>query len=350
MINDIGIEEWRKAVLSANSNIQQVVKNLNDVAIQITLIADDNGVLIGTVSDGDIRRGLLKGLHMNSSIESIINKNPFVVPETFDRKLVPELMQVNKIKQIPVVDSTERLVGLYLWDQVAIPANRKNLMIIMAGGKGTRLRPHTENCPKPMLKVDGKPMLQHIIERAKTEGFSEFLISVHYLHHIIEDYFGAGEKFGVKIGYLREESPLGTAGALSLLILSSEQPFVVTNGDVITDIRYGEVLDFHNRYQAIATMAVSLFEWKHPFGVVQMNGVDITGFEEKPVLRSHINAGVYVLSPKALKELDDGMFCDMPSLFKKLQTKNMPIVAYPMHEPWLDVGRPEDLKKAILDK
>jgi NDP-sugar pyrophosphorylase family protein len=197
-----------------------------------------------------------------------------------------------------------------------------------------------------MLPVAGKPMLEHIIERAKEEGFTRFVISIHYLGQMIEDYFEAGERLGVAIEYLKETTPLGTAGALGLLSPHPELPFVVTNGDVLSDIKYGELLDFHSRHMAVATMAVRLHEWQHPFGVVQTKGVDIIGFEEKPIARTHINAGIYALSPEALNQMKNNNHCDMPSLFDQLQTAGKRIVAYPMHEPWLDVGKPDDLNKA----
>jgi NDP-sugar pyrophosphorylase family protein len=219
-------------------------------------------------------------------------------------------------------------------------------MVIMAGGMGTRLRPHTENCPKPLLSVAGKPMLEHIIDRAKQEGFNRFVLATHYLGYMIEDHFGDGERFDVQISYLREDAPLGTAGALSLLNPLPDAPLVVTNGDVITDIRYGELLDFHVRHAASATMAVRVHEWQHPFGVVQMQGVEIVGFEEKPIARSHINAGVYAIDPAALSVLTSNAQCDMPTLFERLQAKAERTVAYPMHEPWLDVGRLDDLNLA----
>ncbi len=216
----------------------------------------------------------------------------------------------------------------------------------MAGGKGVRLRPITESCPKPLVSVGGKPMLEHIIERAKREGFTDFVLAVHYLGYMIEEHFGNGSRFGVRIEYLREEDPLGTAGALSLLEPRPNEPFVVTNGDVVTDIRYGELLDFHLDHDASATMAVRSYEWQHPFGVVQTSGVDITGITEKPIFKSYINAGVYVLSPCALDALEKRTPCDMPTLFERLQSRLRRTVVYPMHEPWLDVGRPDDLEKA----
>lgn len=334
---------WRKAILPVEATIEQAIRNLDQVAIRIILVVNPAGKLQGTISDGDIRRGLLKGLDLSSPIESIIHRNAFVVTPEMESEMVRQLMTANKIHQIPVVDEHHHVVGLHLWDEMTTPSVRPNLMVIMAGGMGVRLRPHTETCPKPMLPVAGRPMLEHIIDRAKLEGFSHFVLAIHYLGKMIEDHFGQGDKLGVKIDYLREKSPLGTAGALGLLNPIPDASFVVTNGDLVTDIRYGELIDFHIRHAAIATMAVRVHEWQHPFGVVQTQGVEIVGFEEKPVARSHINAGVYALSPEALKGLKAGDHCDMPTLFRRLQADAKRTVAYPMHEPWLDVGQPGDL-------
>lgn len=340
-------EIWCQAILPVNVTMQQAICSLDRVAIKIVLVVNEVGGLEGTISDGDIRRGLLKGLDLNSPITSVIHRNALVVPPEMGRDMVMQLMVANKIQQIPVVDEHRRVVGLHLWDEITTPIVRSNLMVIMAGGMGTRLRPHTENCPKPLLPVAGKPMLEHIIERAKLEGFSHFVLAIHYLGHMIEDYFGNGERLGVRVDYLRERSPLGTAGALGLLNPRPEVPFVVTNGDVITDIHYGELLDFHIRHEAAATMAVRVHEWQHPFGVVQTQGVEIVGFEEKPIARSHINAGVYALAPEALSTLSADVHCDMPTLFEHLQANARRTVAYPMHEPWLDVGRPDDYMSIV---
>lgn len=342
-------ERWCQAILPPHATIEQAIRNLDQVAIKIVLVVNKRAELEGTISDGDIRRGLLKGLDLNSPIASVVHRNALVVPPEMGRDVVMQLMVANKIQQIPVVNEQRQVVGLHLWDEITTPPVRANLMVIMAGGMGTRLRPHTENCPKPLLPVAGKPMLEHIIERAKLEGFSHFVLALHYLGHMIEDHFGDGERLQVRIDYLREQSPLGTAGALGLLNPRPDAPFVVTNGDVLTDIHYGELLDFHVRHDAAATMAVRVHEWQHPFGVVQTQGINIVGFEEKPVARSHINAGVYALDPDALSVLSEDAHCDMPTLFERLQAKTKRTVAYPMHEPWLDVGRPDDLSRAIAE-
>jgi NDP-sugar pyrophosphorylase family protein len=314
--------------------------------MQMAIVVNEEGRLVGTLTDGDIRRGLLRGLELASPVSGIIHHDPIVVPPRLDRDTVLQLMQANKIHQLPVIDENRFVVGLHLWDELLAPSIRPNAMVIMAGGRGQRLMPHTENCPKPMLPVAGKPMLEHIIARAAAEGFHRFVLSVNYLGYVIEEYFGDGRAWNVDVEYLREEQPLGTAGALGLLDPLPSAPFVVTNGDVLSDIRYGEVLDFHVRQGAAATMAVRLYEWQHPFGVVQTSGVDIVGFEEKPVHRTQINAGIYVLNPQVVALLRPATPLDMPSLFERLQNEGQRTVAFPMHEPWLDVGRPGDLALA----
>jgi dTDP-glucose pyrophosphorylase len=347
MAGNLKQSHWTKSIMSAGGTIQDIIYNLDAVGLQIVLVTGRDNVLVGTISDGDIRRGLLKGLTLDSSADSIIHRKPLVVPKTVDRDLVLQLMAANGVRQIPIVDRENRLVGLHLWDQIATSVpERNNQVVIFAGGKGSRLRPATDNCPKPMLKVGGKPMLERVIERAKSEGFFNFTLVIHYLGHMIEDYFGSGEDLGVRIEYLREDSPLGTAGGLSLFDPKPEKPIIVSNADIFTGMRYAELLDFHNRHDTVATMAVRQHEWAHPFGVVRMRGIEIVGFEEKPVSKTYINAGVYALSPKALNFLEKGKACDMPSLFERLQLSHLRTVAYPMYEPWLDVGRPDDLTKA----
>lgn len=326
--------------------MQAAIESLDLSGLQIAIVTDDDERLLGTVTDGDIRRGLLRGLDLASPIDQIMHPDPLVVPPQLGVDAVLQLMQANKIHQLPVVDDGRRVVGLHVWDLLQTPEARPNMMVIMAGGKGTRLRPHTESCPKPLLQVGGKPLMEHIIERARSEGFERFMLAIHYLGHMIEDHFGDGSRWNVSIDYLREEQPLGTGGALSLLAPRPSAPLIVTNGDVLTDVRYSEILDFHQRHNAAATMAVRSHEWQHPFGVVKTRGVDIIGFEEKPVYRSHVNAGIYALEPRALGVLRAGEHCDMPTLFERLQGASERTIVYPMHEPWLDVGRPGDLELA----
>jgi len=342
----IGSQLWRQALITSEATVQQAIQNLDESAMQIALVVSTSGVLLGTITDGDIRRGLLRGLDLTSPVISIVKREPTVVPPEMDRDTVLKLMQANVFNAIPVIDEKRQVVGLHLLNELLVPQDLPNLMIIMAGGQGTRLRPHTENCPKPLLPVGDKPILEHIIERAKEEGFKNFIFAINYLGHMIEEYFGDGSRWNISINYLREEIPLGTAGALALLKPRPDAPFLVSNGDILTDIRYAELLDFHCRHGAAATMAVRQYEWQHPYGVVRTNGVDIVDFEEKPITRSHVNAGVYVLEPDTLNNLCIGEHSDMPVLFSRLQEISKRTIVYPIHEPWLDVGRPDDFKMA----
>lgn len=339
-------KSWKQACLGPEAMLGQGIRALDQTGLRLVLVVTRNQQLLGTVSDGDIRRGLLRGLTLRDSLNRVMNRRPLVVSPSVEAGAALEIMRVNQIFQIPVVDEKKRLRGLYTWGELGRTPHRPNAFVIMAGGRGSRMMPYTQACPKPMLRVADRPILEHIIDRAKHEGFNRFVLAIHYLGEMIERHFGRGDRFGVRIEYLREKFPLGTAGALSLLKPLPDAPVVVTNGDVVTDIRYGELMDFHVRHSAVATMAVRIHEWQHPFGVVQTKGVDITGFEEKPVSRSHINAGVYALSPEAIRGLRAGQQVDMPSLFQALQVKSKRIVAYPMHEPWLDVGDPQDLATA----
>ncbi|GAB5348744.1 nucleotidyltransferase family protein [Alteriqipengyuania sp. 357] len=342
----MSIENWRHALLNSGATIGEAIGSLDRSALQIALVVDGDRHLVGTITDGDIRRGLLRGKSLDDAAEAIMQTEPMVVPPSLDREIVLQIMSANKIHQLPIVDDARAVLGLHVWDEMQTGARRANLMVVMAGGKGTRLRPHTENCPKPLLPIAGKPMLEHIVERAKLAGIERFLFSVHYLGHMIEDHFGDGSKWGVSIDYLREDRPLGTGGALSLIEDRPEGPFLVTNGDVMTNVGYGDMIDYHMLHAAEATMAVRNHEMRNEFGVVRTNGLDISGFEEKPVVRSHVNAGIYVIEPRALDLLARGEHCDMPTLFERLRNDGKRTIVFPLHEQWLDVGRPDDLEQA----
>lgn len=337
---------WRNAILSHRAMTKDAIRVLDEVALKIVLITDDSNVLIGTVSDGDIRRGLLNGLNLNSPIESIVNKKPIVISSKINREKVLQIMTTRKIQQIPIVNKKNQVIGLHLWNELTSPPNFSNKIMIMAGGRGTRLLPKTLDCPKPLLPVSGKPILEHVINAAKSQGFNNFVIAINYLGHMIQNYFGDGSSFGVKIQYLHESSPLGTVGALSLLDPIPRTSFIVTNGDVLTDINFGDLLNFHQLNKADATVAIKSYAWQNPFGVVQTKGINIIGFEEKPIINSFINAGVYVLEPSTLKFLKKSEPCDMPVLLNKLKEGSLNLVAFPIHEPWIDIGSPDDLENA----
>ena len=343
--NYINYNKWKETILTTKAAIQDVLKNLNKSGSRITLIVNHKKEFQGTISDGDIRRALINRVEQNASIQKIINKNALIVSPETKHEIVLGLMLKNKIQQIPIINKNNKIVGLYLWDEVAAHKKIPNTMVIMAGGRGTRLGKYTKNCPKPLLPVNGKPMLERIIERAKLQGFENFLISINYLGQMIKEHFSDGKKWNIKIDYIKERQPLGTGGALRLISPKLKLPFVVSNCDIMTDFHYGELLDFHCNHNAEATMAVRNHEWENPYGVVRTKGVDIIGFEEKPVVRSNINAGVYVLEPSAIGVIKKNEKLDMPNIFERLKAKNLRTIVYPVHEPWLDIGIPEDYFK-----
>lgn len=337
---------WTKTLLSPLGSIGDAIKILNDTALKIVLVADSDLKLVGTVTDGDIRRGLLRDLTLASPISEVINTKPIVVPQNYTEEVVLKIMSSHKIFQIPIVDEGLKLVGLHVRNEQNIKVSRDNVMVIMAGGKGTRLLPKTEKIPKPMLRLGPKPILEHIIERAKAEGFTRFVLAIHHLGEVIEEYFGDGKSLGVTISYVKEKTPLGTAGALSLIEPKPSQPIIVTNGDVLTDVKYGDLFHFHNYSNGKATMTVQVREWQNPYGVVHTNGIEITSYEEKPITRTMINAGVYVIDPSVLEILTGETPCDMPQLFELARKRGMKTVAYFAHEPWIDVGTHDDFNLA----
>ena len=340
------LDLWRDSIVKINTPIKIAIERLNKVGIKIALVLDENFRLLGTISDGDFRRGMLSGLTLEDTVEKIMNKNPRTVNEGTSRLEILKLMNDTKILQIPIVDRNNFVIGLHLWDDISVQAKYSNIMVIMAGGKGSRLHPQTENRPKPMLLVAGIPILEHIIKRARSQGFNHFIIAINYLGQIIEDYFKDGHKFGVKIEYLHEDVPLGTAGALSLLSHKPERAFIVTNGDVITDINYSDFLEYHTVQNAAATVAVHTHEFQIPYGVVQINGLEVESYEEKPIISSLINAGVYALDPDILDLITEPKFRDMPELLDISRDLKKKVIVYPLHESWIDIGRPIDLEIA----
>jgi NDP-sugar pyrophosphorylase family protein len=289
---------------------------------------------------------MLKGLTLEDNICPIVKKDPLVVPQGVNQDTIRQIMTTNKILQVPEVDNENHVIDLHCLDTLFESKELTNEFVIMAGGKGTRLKPYTDKCPKPMLEVKGKPILLRIIEQAKSEGFTNFTISTNYLGHIIKDYFKDGSELGVKIEYLTERKSLGTAGSLSLLKELPSHPIVVTNGDVISDIKYSDLLNFHLNYRSDATMAVRLQERINPYGVVTMDGYKIVGISEKPREQFHINAGIYVVSPNSINILRKNSQCDMTEMFEDLRTRKFNTFAYPLHEPWLDIGSHADFSVA----
>jgi dTDP-glucose pyrophosphorylase len=313
---------------------------------KIALVVDNDSLLVGTLTDGDIRRGLLHGATLETPVEQLMNCRFRFVRSSDDQADVLEMMRRETLRQIPVLDEEGRVLELLLLQELLRPPQLRNAAVIMAGGKGTRLRPHTEHCPKPMLPVGDKPMLEILLEQCITSGFRRFYLSVNYLKEQIIDHFADGSRWGVSIEYLVENEPLGTAGSLQLLPDGLMEPFLVLNGDVLTRLNPGQLLHFHSEHQAQATLCVREHELTVPFGVVQTNGVELAGFEEKPTYHHLVNAGVYVIDPLLLPLLPPHQPTDMPSLLQAAQQAGHRVAVCPIHEYWIDVGRPETLQQA----
>ena len=334
-----------KIKITSDATIKQALKVISDGAVQIAIVVDKKGRLLGTLTDGDIRSGLLRGLNLKSFIKEIYFKKPIIAKKSDSREKLLKVALSNKIHQIPIVDEGNKVIGIHILDELIKPKINSNEVVIMAGGKGMRLRPLTKNIPKPMLKVGNKPILQTIVEKFKESGYINFVICVNYKSKIITNYFGDGTKFGVKIRYIKEKKRMGTAGALSLFEKKPQEPFFVINGDLLTNLNFNKMLDFHILHNSKATMCIAECNFSSPYGEVRLNNEDIKSIEEKPIRKVFVNAGVYILDPRCIN-LIPKKFYDMTTLFKKMISKKLKTISFPLGEYWLDIGRLNDFKKA----
>lgn len=331
--------------LPSRALLREVISVIDRGAAQIALITEQ-GRLVGTVTDGDIRRCLLRGESLDSPVANIMCRDFHYLPAGATAAEALAIMQCESLRQIPAIDETGKVVHLFLLDSLIKPQRLLNSVVIMAGGRGTRLLPHTEHCPKPLLPVAGRPMLEILLEQCIASGFLQFYFSVNYLKEQIIDHFGDGQAWGVSIDYLVEDEPLGTAGSLQLLPSSMQEPFLVLNGDVLTRLNPSQLVRFHVEHEAAATLGVREHITTVPFGVVQTKGVELAGFEEKPSFRQLVNAGVYVINPQLLPLLPPHQPTDMPTLLRSAQQAGHRVAVCPIHEYWIDVGRPETLYQA----
>ncbi|WP_418186789.1 nucleotidyltransferase family protein [Aliarcobacter lanthieri] len=332
--------------LRENSTIKEALEIIDKGSMQIALVVDENDKLLGTLTDGDIRRGLLKDYGLDNSIEDIIFKTPTIARISDTKEDILKLALSKKLHQIPIIDENNRVVGIQEIDELIKPKNKTNKVILMVGGLGTRLRPLTETTPKPMLKVGNKPILQTIVEKFTEYGYTNIIMCVNYKSHIIQDYFGDGRKFGVNIEYVFEEQRMGTAGALSLLKEKPTEPFFVMNGDLLTNINFEHLHNYHVATNSIGTMCVREYDFQVPYGVVNIKDSKIVSIEEKPIHKFFVSAGIYMLSEKILDYIPQGEFYDMPTLFEKLINLNKNTVSFPLREYWLDIGRIEEYERA----
>lgn len=344
------MSNYLQCVIQPHSTITQAVEAIDKGGIRLALVLEDDNQLIGIVTDGDIRRALLSKMDFDLPVSQIMNTKPIVVSTSASSTEMISLMRAHSILHLPVVDQQNRIVTIETLDKLAtFKAKKTTPVFLMAGGFGTRLRPLTENIPKVMLKVGSRPILETIMMGFIDHGFSEFYISVFYLADQIRNYFGDGSKWGVNIYYVEEQQPLGTGGALSLLPEHINEPIIMMNGDLLTNVNFNSLLNYHNAKQSIATMCVREYTMEVPYGVIEADNMKITSIVEKPKQHYFVNAGIYVLSPEVFKSVPKLQRQDMPDIFNELIRMRKNVMMYPVHEYWLDIGRLGDFEQAQSD-
>lgn len=340
--------DWKNIAVEPSVSIRDALKVLDQQSMQIVLIVDSNQQLQGTLTDGDVRRALLAGNSLDSEVALAMNSSPSFGDEKENEVAWRKKMQPKGLRHLPIVNSKRNVIGLfYLKQNIAV--SRTNPVVMMLGGLGMRLRPLTESVPKPMLKVGNKPILETIISHIAEQGFTEFYFCINYLGEQIRAYFGDGERWGIRIHYIEEQTRLGTAGALALLPERPHESFIVMNGDLLTKIDLRALLDFHQEHQNVATACVREYSQQVPYGVVELSHERVSQIVEKPVYRYFVNAGIYCLSPSALDKIPSGSFYDMPTLMDDLLADEMAVGGFPLTEYWMDIGQMPDFEQAQVD-
>ncbi len=340
------IKDLSALTVDQNATLLQTIEAINAGAKQIALVVDADAKLLGTVTDGDVRRGLLRGLALDASVLEVMNKQPHVASAEEDPQEVMAREFTKLIHQLPVIDENGKLVGLLTDQDMLVAAEISTPVVLMAGGKGVRLYPLTKDVPKPMLKIGDQPILEIILRKLHAQGFRNIFISVNYLADVIRDHIKDGAWLGLKVTYLEETQPLGTAGALAQMAGQIGEPFIVMNSDLLTNCDLRQVIKFHKKQGAKATLGVREYSFQVPYGVVNIDGNEVESISEKPIHRSMVSAGIYALDPWALELIPKNEFCDMPTLLDSVKAHGEKVVAFPIHESWLDIGRHDDLNEA----
>ncbi|TAN46815.1 MAG: CBS domain-containing protein [Rhodospirillales bacterium] len=342
--------DWKKALLPPNAQLADAIRVLEGSPYKICLVADERQVLLGTITDGDVRRAILRGLGLDAPATEAMKSTPTTGLAGTPAEALRELMERLDLSQIPLIDEMGRVVGLTILKSLAHAGEpRPNWVVLMAGGLGNRLRPLTEDTPKPLLKVGRKPLLETILETFRSHQFRNFYISVNYKSEMIKTHFGDGEKWKCRVRYLEENDRLGTAGALGLIPDTTDHPLMIMNGDVLTNVDFSSLLDFHMEQKSKATMCVREFDFQVPYGVVNIEDHHIKSIAEKPVHSFFVNAGIYVIEPELLDLVPKDRPFDMPELFGLALEKGMTSVAFPIREYWTDIGRIDDFHRANGD-
>lgn len=337
---------WKSACIGPNDSILRAIRIIDSAVTQCALVTRYGGGLAGVVTDGDIRRAILAGVDLHQPIKRIMNRNFLSLPEAAPRERILEFMLEKKVRRLPLLDGAGRIRDLVFLETLVERNRRDNWVVIMAGGLGTRLRPLTDHLPKPMVRVGKQPLLATILDSFAMQGFYKFFISVNYKSEIIKEYFGDGSDRGVEIRYLEEKRRLGSAGALSLLPARPKEPVLVINADLLTNVNFGALLDYHSEQDCWATMCVKEYDFQVPYGVIKTRENRLIDIDEKPVHHFFVNAGIYVLNPEVLGHIPRASRFDMTSLFEKFRKSKSGVGVFPIREYWLDIGRKQDLAQA----
>lgn len=336
-------------VISPAASIREALEAITKNSRQAVVVVEADGRLAGLVTDGDLRRAMLRGLSLTDPITQAMNAHPTVAPAATDRSEALARMRARGMRHLPLVDGAGRLVDLVWLEDLLDTGRIPNHAVLMAGGDGKRLRPLTEATPKPMLRVGGKPILEVLVERLRAAGVRSFHVTVRHRSEMIEEHFGDGSRYDVSIRYIRELEPLGTAGALTLLGESPTHPFFLVNGDILTKCDFRGMLAFHTRTGADVTVGTVRQQIELQYGVVEADGDRLTGLSEKPSLDLRINGGIYVIEPAVLARIPRGRVFDATDLIRFLLESGRPVAAFPIRDYWLDVGRLDDFHKADRD-
>ena len=332
-----------------SASVREALETITKNSRQAVMVVDGDGRLVGIVTDGDIRRGLLRGVAVDGRVADLMNRQPVTILAGTARGEALALMQQRSLRHLPVVDAAGRLVDVMLLEDLLRPLPIPNAAVVMAGGDGRRMRALSDEVPKPLLRVGGKPLLEILIERLRSAGISQFFVTVRYKSEMIEAHFGDGSRLGVRIRYVRENAPLGTAGALAQLPEAPTAPFFLVNGDILTRCDFLGMLDFHRRCRAELTVGAVPHTVEVPYGVLRVEGDQLAAIEEKPRLDFLVNAGVYVVDPAVIPLIPRERAFDATELIPLLKRAGRTVVAFPIREYWLDVGRDGDFHRANRD-
>lgn len=344
------MKNWCESCVDSSISIRETLKVINRSALKIALVVNQQFTLLGTVTDGDVRRAMLDNVSMENPVSDIMNPNPITAKSAHDKKALTELMDRFVLMSIPIVSDNNQVIGLVSLHQLVKKSKRSNAVLLMAGGLGKRLSPLTNDCPKPLLKVGESPLLEIALKNFIDAGFKRFYISTHYMPEKIQQYFADGSRWGVEITYVHEDKPLGTAGALGLLPKEEiVEDLIVMNGDILTNVDFEKLISFHEENQSDATMCVREYVNQIPYGVIETDGYKITTIKEKPSSQHFVNAGIYVISPNLINKVTRNKAVDMTTLLENCIAKNGDVAVYPILDYWLDIGRLDDFQQAQLD-